>query len=110
MATFTFFYKLRVDLQKFSSGQEILAKWHQEAQAAMGAINAGAVQVWKDAADAVVYAIITVEADDPAQAHGNVLNILGSLPMGVSGELLIEEARSVMPYQQWAQYLAGRGS
>jgi hypothetical protein len=34
MATFTFFYKLRVDLQKFSSGQESLAKWHQEAQAA----------------------------------------------------------------------------
>jgi hypothetical protein len=110
MATFTFFYKLRVDLQKFSSGQELLAKWHQEAQAAMGAINAGAVQVWKDAADTVVYAILTVEADDAAQAHGNVLNIFGSLPMGVSGEIIIEEARSVLPYQQWAQYLASRSS
>jgi hypothetical protein len=76
--------------------QELLTKWHQEAQAAMGAINAGAVQVWKDAADTVVYAILTVEADDPAQAHGNVLNIFGSLPMGVSGEIIIEEARSVL--------------
>ena len=110
MATFTFFYKLRVDLQKFSSGQAILDKWHQEAQAAMGAINAGAAQVWKDAADTVVYAILNVEADDPAQAHGNVLNIFGSLPMGVNGEIIIEEARSVMPYQQWAQYLASRDS
>jgi hypothetical protein len=108
MATFTFFYKLRVDLQKFSSGQALLEKWHQEAQAAMQAINAGAVQVWKDTADTVVYAILNIEADNPAQAHGNVLNILGSLPMGVSGEIIIEEARSVMPYQQWAQYLAAR--
>ena len=77
MATFTFFYKIRVDLQKFSSGQEILDKWHQEAQAATEAINAGAVQVWKDAADAVVYVILTVEADNPAQAYGNALSIFG---------------------------------
>jgi hypothetical protein len=103
MATFTFFYKLRVDLQKFSSGQALLEKWHQEAQAAMHAINAGAVQVWKDTADTVVYAILTIEAENAAQAHGNVLNIFGN------GEIIIEEARSVMPYQQWAQYLADRG-
>ena len=109
MATFAFFYKIRVDLQKFSSGQELLEKWHQEAQAATQAINAGVVQVWKDVADAVVYVILTVEAENPAQAHGNVLNIFGSLPMGASGELIIEEARAVVPYQQWAQYLAGRG-
>jgi hypothetical protein len=109
MATFTFFYKIRVDLQKFSSGQELLDKWHQEAQAAMHAINAGVIQVWKDAADAAVYVILTVEAENPAQAHGNVLNIFGSLPMGASGELIIDEARAVVPYQQWAQYLAGRG-
>ena len=85
-----------------------MEKWDQEAQAAMAAINAGALQVWKDAAYAVVYAILNVKAYSPAQAHGNVLNILGSLPMGASGELIIEEARAVMPYQQWAQYLAGR--
>lgn len=110
MATFTFFYKLRVDLQKFSSGQELLAKWHQEAQAAMGAINTGAAQVWKDAAEPVVYAILTVDAETPAEAHGNVLNTFGSLPMGVSGEIIIEEARVVLPYQHWAAYLASRGS
>lgn len=110
MATFTFFYKVRVDIQKFSSGQELLDKWHQEAQAAMGAINAGAIQVWKDAADTVVYAVLTVEAENQAEAHGNVLNTFGALPMGVSGELIIEEARSVMPYPQWAEYLAGRGN
>ena len=110
MATYTYFYKIRVDLQKFSSGQTLLDKWHEEAQAAMGAINAGVVQVWKDIADPVVYVIIKVEADDAAQAHGGVLNIFGSLPMGASGELIIEEARSVIPYSEWAQYLASRGS
>ena len=110
MATFTFFYKLRVDIQKFSSGQALLDKWHQEAQAAMGVIHTGAVQVWKDASDTVVYAILTVEAENPAEAHGNVLSVFGTLPMGVSGEIIIEEARSVMPYQDWAAYLAGRNS
>ena len=75
----------------------------------MEAIKAGALQVWKDTADAAVYAILTVEANDPAEAHANVLTIFGSLPMGASGELIIEEARSVIPYQQWAQYLARRG-
>ena len=67
------------DLQKFSSGQELLDKWHQEAQAAMGAINAGAAQVWKDAADTVVYVVLTIEADDAAQAHANVLTIFGRI-------------------------------
>ena len=110
MAIYTYFYKIRVDLQKFSSGQALLNKWHQEAQAAMGAINAGVVQVWKDTADAVVYVIIKMEADNAAQAHGEVLNIFGSLPMGASGELIVEEARSVIPYPEWAQYLASRGS
>ena len=110
MAAFTFFYKLRVDIQKFSSGSTLLDKWHQEAQAAMQAINAGAVQVWKDTADTVVYAILTVEAESPAEAHANVLNIFGTLPMAVNGEIIIEEARSVMPYSQWAEYLAGRGN
>jgi hypothetical protein len=110
MATYTFFYKIRVDLQKFSSGHALLDKWHQEAQAAKGAINAGVVQVWKDTADAVVYVIIKMEADDAAQAHGEVLNIFASLPMGASGELIIEEARSVISYLEWAQYLERRGS
>lgn len=108
MATYTYFYKIRVDLQKFSSGQALLDKWHEEAQAAMGAINAGVVQVWKDTADAVVYVIIKMDADDAARAHGEVLNIFTSLPMGASGELIIEEARSVIPYPEWAQYLENR--
>jgi len=30
MPKFTFFYKVRVDIQKFSSGQELLSKWHEE--------------------------------------------------------------------------------
>ena len=108
MPTFTFFYKIRVDLQKFSSGPQLLNKWHEEAQAASGAIDAGVIQVWKDAADAAVYVIAEVEADNPAQAHGNALEMFGSLPMGAGGELVLEEARSVIPYKEWADYLARR--
>ena len=68
----------------------------------------GVVQNWNDAADAPVYVIATVEADNPAQAHGNALENIASLPMGASGELILEEARSVIPYEEWADYLAGR--
>ena len=45
----------------------------------------------------MVYVIATVEADNPAQAHGNALELFESLPMGASGELILEEARSVIP-------------
>ena len=110
MATSTFFYKLRVDLQKFSSGEQLLDEWTVEAQAAMEAINAGVVQVWKDAADPVVYAVINIEANNQAEAHAAALTMLGSLPMGASGELIVEEARVVFPYQEWAEYLASRNS
>ena len=45
MPTFTFYARIRVDLQKFSSGEQLLDKWHLEAQAATEAIKAGAVQI-----------------------------------------------------------------
>ena len=45
MASFTYFFKLRVDLAKSSSGEELLSKWNEEAQAALGAMDAGIVQV-----------------------------------------------------------------
>ena len=108
MPKFTFFYNVRVGIQKFSSGQELLSKWNEEAQASIGAIDAGVIQIWKDAADATVYVVVEIEADDAATAHGNHLEMTGSLPMGASGELIIEEARSVIPYKEWAEYLAGR--
>ena len=102
-------YNVRVDLQKFSSGAGLLTEWHADAQAATQAIDAGAIQVWIDAAGTTVYAIINMEADNAAQAHAEVLNIMGSLPMGASGYLIIDEARVVTPYPEWAEYLPSRG-
>ena len=49
-----------------------------------------------------------VEVDNPAQAHGNALEMFASFPIGASGELIIEEARSVIPYKEWADYLGSR--
>ena len=108
LPTFTYFYKVRVDMQKFSSGKQLLDKWHQEAQAASGAMEAGIAQIWKDAAEPLVYVILNIEAENQTQAHGSVLEIFASLPMGASGELVIEEGRQVIPYREWAEYLAGR--
>ena len=108
MPAFTYFYKFRDDLQKFSSGQQPLNKWNEEAKSATAAINAGVIHAWKDAAEAVVYAFVTVEVDNPAQAQGSALEMFGSVPMAESGELIIEAARSVIPYKEWAEYLAGR--
>ncbi len=50
-----------------------------------------------------------MEADNPAQAHAEVLNIMGSLPMEASRELIIDEARVVTLFAEWAEYLPSRG-
>ena len=46
MAAFTYFYKIRIDVTKSSSGEELLSKWDEEAQAALEAMDAGIVQIW----------------------------------------------------------------
>lgn len=57
MPIFTYHAKIRVDLQKFSSGEDLLKAWQAEAQVAMQGISAGVFQLWKDTAEPVVYAI-----------------------------------------------------
>ena len=88
----------------------MLSKWHEEAQAALGAIDAGIIQIRKDAADAVIYVIATFEAATAVEAHGTALATFGTLPMFQSGHIIIEEARSVLDYREWATYLANRNS
>jgi len=110
MASFSYFYKIRIDLSKSSSGEALLSKWHEEAQAALGAMDAGVVQIWKDAADAVVYVIATFEGENAVEAHGTALTTFGTLPMFNSGHIIIEEASSVLDYREWAAYLANRNS
>ncbi len=110
MPSFTYFYKIRVDLQKFSSGDELFDKWSEEASAALGAVDAGVLQIWKDAADATVYAIITTDGANAVEAHGEALKLLKTVPMGASGELVIDEARSLISYGEWADYLSNRSA
>ena len=98
MASFSYFYKIRIDLSKSSSGEALLSKWHEEAQAALGAI------------DAVVYVIATFEGENAIEAHGTALATFGTLPMFNSGHIIIEEASSVLDYREWAAYLANRNS
>ena len=73
MPTFTYLTKFRIDLQKFSSGEELLRSWQAEAQAALQGISDGTFQLWKDAAEPVVYGVITIEADNMAEASWNLL-------------------------------------
>ena len=110
MAAFTYFYKIRIDVTKSSSGEELLSKWNEEAQAAVGAMDAGIVKIWKDASDAVVYVIATFEGANAVEAHGTALATFGTLPMFQSGHIIIEEARSVLDYREWAAHLANRNS
>ena len=106
MPTFTYHVKIRVDLQQFSSGEELRKAWRAEAEAAVQAVNQGAFQLWKDAAEPVIYAIVNIEADNAAQAGWNLYNAALSLPMGANRQFVVEEARLVVPYQEWADTLA----
>ena len=106
MPTFTYLTRFRIDLQKFSSGEELLKSWQAEAQAALQGISDGTFQLWKDAAEPVVYGVITIEADNMAEASWNLYNGALALPMGARGEFILEEAKAVVPYRQWADTLA----
>ena len=108
MALFTFYLKLRFDIQKFSSGEKLLDKWNIGAHAPIDTPGVDIVHAWKDAAEPVAYNFVTVNADNQAEAHGKLLTMIGSLPPGASGELIFEEARAVIPYEEWAEYLASR--
>ena len=92
MATFTYFYKVRVDISKSSSAEQLLASWNEEAQGAVKAMDAGVIQLWKDAADTTVYVIAAIEGENAAEAHGTLLATFLDLPMYRRGEIIIEEA------------------
>ena len=59
----------------------MLTKWDEEAQTAIGAIDAGVIPTWKDSADAVVYVIAIFEWQNAVAAHGTALATFGTLPM-----------------------------
>ena len=88
----------------------MLTKWNEEAQTAMGAIDAGVILIWKDSTNVVVYVIAIFEWQNAVAAHGTALATFGTLPMFQSGHIIIEEARSLIDYREWADYLAKRNS
>ena len=53
---------------------------------------------------------MTFEGESAVEAHGKALATFGTLPMFQSGHIIIEEARSLIDYREWADYLAKRNS
>jgi len=104
------FYRTRLKNIVKDVNSAVEAGNKEEAQAALGAMDAGIIQAWKDAADTTVYVIATMEGENAIDAHGTALSIFGTLPMFQSGHLIMEEARSVVPYRDWATYLANKTS
>ena len=59
----------------------MLTKWDEEAQAALGFIDAGVIPIRKDSADALVYVIAIFEWKNAVGVHGTALATFGTLPM-----------------------------
>ena len=97
-------YLLKTDIATFEIKKEPLGLWDLW-------VNSMPILTFaspEDAADAVVYVIATFEGADAVEAHGTALATFGTLPMFQSGHIIIEEARSVLDYREWADYLAKR--
>ena len=88
----------------------MLTKWNEEAQAALGSIDAGVIPIRKDSADAVGYVIAIFEWQNAVAVHGTALATFGTLPMFQRGHIIIDEAESLVDYMEWADYLAKSNS
>lgn len=109
MADFYFALRVRVDINRYESGEALLDRWLEDAEAAEGAEQAGLIQsVWKDVSEPVVYPVLRIEADDAMQAHAAVLEAFKGLPMGQDGARLLEHVAQVRPYSEWRQFLRQR--
>ena len=109
MADFYFALRVRVDINKYPSGDALLDRWLEEAEAAEGAEQAGVIQTaWKDLNEPVVHPVLRIEAEDALAAHASVLQAFNGLPMGQDGALIIEHVAQVRPYSEWREFLRGR--
>ena len=59
----------------------MLTKWNEEAQTAIGAIDAGVIPIWKDSAEVVAHVIAIFEWQNAVAAHGTAHATFGTLPM-----------------------------
>ncbi len=106
MAKHYFMAKVKVDITRYKSGDELLERWLTEAEAAEGAEEAGViVSVWKDVSAPLVYGVLCMEADSSFEAHAALLKALMGLPMGQDGALVFEDISEVRPYSEWRQFL-----
>ena len=109
MADFYFALRVRVDINRYASGEALLDRWLEEAEAAESAEEAGLIQTsWKDVSEPVVYPVLRIEADDAMQAHAAVLKAIKGLPMGQDNALVVEHVAQVRPYAEWRQFLRQR--
>ena len=106
MAEFYFACRVRIDINKYQSGEALLDRWLDEAEAAEGAEQAGVLySAWKDVSEPVVYPVLRIEADDTLQAHAKVLEGFKAFPMGEDNALVLEHVAQVRPYAEWRSFL-----
>jgi muconolactone delta-isomerase len=109
MAEYYFFVNVRVDVNKYPSGQALLDRWLDEAEAAAEAEQAGAIQsLWRSASEPRVYGVVKLEGENVLHAQAVLLEALQGLPMGQDGALIVEEASEVRPYTEWREFLRQR--
>ncbi len=109
MPDFFFALRVRIDINRYPSGEALLDRWLDEAEAAEGAEQAGTLQAaWKDTSEPVVYPILRIEADDALQAHAAVMEGMKGFPMGQDNALILEHIAQVRPYAEWREFLRRR--
>src|SRR6185312_15250896 len=84
------------------SAQELVNIWNEEAKAALGAVDAGAITgIWKVAGQRTVFALCEFPS------HRALDQALAGLPiMQEMGGAVDTEALAVYPYQEFAEDLA----
>jgi hypothetical protein len=109
MAEYYFFVNVRVDVNKYPSGQALLDRWLDEAEAGAEAEQVGAIQsLWRSASEPRVYAVLKLEGKNVLYAQAALLEALQGLPMGQDGALVAEEISEVRPYAEWREFLRQR--
>ena len=84
------------------SNQEFFGVWKQEAEAALGAVDAGVVKhIWKVAGKYEVILVLTVDSADAPD------EIIHSLPIWKLGyEYIVDLEWTILrPYANWADHL-----
>ncbi|MFW6195519.1 MAG: hypothetical protein ACOC5M_03245, partial [Chloroflexota bacterium] len=102
---YKFYVDIEVSLSSFASYEDLAARWREEAESAMAAINAGALEAWKAVGEPEVHVVMDVEAASEAEASSALYSTLYSLPMAQKGVLTFRRIQPVQRYEEWARHL-----